>query len=471
MSFIRTTLCASALILSAQAVFAETTLDQTNQKDISLTIYQNGLGFVKDQRTTFLKEGPQTLAFEDISAKLIPDSLLISGSGFSIVQRRFAFDLLSPQILLEKSIGKNASFRRLNPVTGKDELIKAKILSNQGSLIIERDGQIEIGQPGRLVLDSLPEGLRPKPALLADLYAQNSGDIDLALAYLTNGLKWHTSYSAEISEDGKSIALRSWANLTNTSGVNYKNVDLNVAAGRINRRSPNQRPVQMMAKAAPRAMSMAMDSAAESTARAPHSVGGVYIYKLPSRVDLNNKETKQVALMKPQTFKSKRILTKRFGPVYNAFHEQPVSPVHPNIELSFTNSSGQPLPEGITRLYQKDTTGHLQFVGEDRLKLTPNNITAKLNPAQSSDVTLLRTQTDFKVTGKHHFQAAYKIVFKNAKKTEERVRITEIFTGEWQLEKSSHEPIAKSGKSTVWELDIPAGGEKILNYRVDVKTR
>lgn len=469
MSHLRTSVFLASTLLISTSVGAETALDRHHQKDLGLTIYQNGLGFVRDQRQISLKKGEQDIAFEDVSAQLVPDSLLIAGDGFSIKERSFAFDLLTPAMLLEKSVGQTVTFRKSNPVTGKDELIKAKVLSNQGTLIIERDGKIEVGAPGSLVLEELPEGLRAKPSMMAKLDVKETGNLDLALGYLTNGLNWHASYSVEVAEDGKSLSMKSWANLTNTSGVDYKNARLNLAAGTINRKVA-PRPQMMLAKgSAPRAM--AMDSVAETTASLPQALGGIHLYQLPASVDLDQKETKQVALAKPVTFKSKRVLVKRFGPVYNAMRYQSDTPVHPDIELSFTNITGQPLPNGLARLYRKDAAGVLQFVGEDQLDQTPKGQNAKLYPGQSFDVTMVRSQTDYNVIGKHAFAAEYKLVIKNAKKTKETVRVEETFPGEWNLEKTSHKIAKTEGQIATWMIDVPAGGETVLTYRVSVKTR
>ncbi|WP_028879598.1 DUF4139 domain-containing protein [Terasakiella pusilla] len=469
MTHIRPGLFFAATLLASTSALSETALDQSHQKDLGLTIYQNGLGFVRDQRAVKLDKGVQDIAFEDISAQLIPDSLLISGNNFAIKERRFAFDLLTPSVLVEKSLGKTVTFRKTNPVTGKDELIQAKILSNQGSLIIERDGKIEVGQPGNLVLDQLPAGLRAKPSMMAEIEVLKKGDLDLALGYLTSGLNWHASYSVEVAPDGKSLSMKSWANLTNTSGVDYQNATLNLAAGSINRQAAPR--VQMMqAKGAVQSMAM-MDSVPETMAMAPQSLGGIHLYQLPNKVNLAQKETKQVALSKPVTFKSERVLVKRFGPVYGALNHQSETPVHPDIELSFENTTGQPLPNGLARLYRKDNQGNLQFIGEDNLNQTPKNAVAKLHPGQSFDVTLKRTQTDFDVDGKDRFNAAYEIVIKNAKANAETVRIEETFPGEWKLEKSSHKLSESQGQRAIWEIDVPANGETKLTYRINVQTR
>ncbi|SCA57021.1 conserved exported hypothetical protein [Candidatus Terasakiella magnetica] len=462
-----------ALILGALGLFsftaqAENTLNATHQQQLSLTLYQNGLGFVRDTRRTDLSKGQNDLAFEDVSTQLIPDSLLINTKGIEVLERRFAFDLLTPQALLDKAVGKTVSFRKFNSVTGKDDIISAKILSTKNGVIVERDGQIQVGQPGQLMLEKLPQGLRAKPALLASLNAPKKASFELGLAYLSNGLKWHSSYSAELSPDGKSVNLRSWANLTNTSGTDYKNATLSLAAGQINKKTVRKN-VQMMARSAPQTM-MAMDSAPERTASPPQALGGLHLYSLPHKVDLAHKETKQVQLMAPMSFKSKRVLVRQFGPSYNAISHQ-VLAVHPNIEVSFTNASNAPLPTGIVRLYRKDQAGELQFVGEDRLKATPKGNEAKLHPGQSFDVTLKRSQTEFEFNGKHSFEAAYKVVIKNAKDTAETMRVSEAFPGQWKIEKSSHKTTRRENNRAIWEINVPANGQKTLSYEVNVRTR
>jgi hypothetical protein len=473
MPFIRRLLCTSALFMALSFnANADLTLDSSQQKSLSLTIYQNGLGFVRDQRAAKLAKGVNLIAFEDVSSELIPDSLLVTGTGFRINERRFAFDLLNAQVLLEKSVGKTVSFLRMNPVTGNEERFQAKILSAQNPIIIERDGHVEVAGDARLVLDKLPEGLRPRPALLAELETGIEIQTDLSLAYLSNGLGWNTSYSAELNETGTSISLRSWANLTNTSGVDYKNVELSLAAGSVNRRVQPS-PQMVMAKGAPRTLTMAMDSVQESMAEPAQALGGMHLYNMPKLLNLNDRETKQVALMPEASLKSKRILVTRFNPVYGAFHQQAQSPLHPDIELSFTNDSGQPLPDGLVRLYREHSDGKLYFIGEDQLTQTPMNSEAKLHPGKSFDVTVLRTQTDFKTEGleKNTYEAAYTVLLKNAKPIPETVRLEETFPGQWELRQSSIKPTTSEGKFANWEILIPANGEISLNYRVLVHTR
>ncbi|WP_135081104.1 DUF4139 domain-containing protein [Terasakiella sp. SH-1] len=458
-----------AACLFVTAAQAESPLDPPHQKELSLTLYQNGLGFVQDRRQVRLGTGSQTLAFAKISPQLLPDSLLIFGTGFNVMERRFAFDLLTPQALLEKSVGKTVSFRRFNSVTGKDDIIRAKILSAQGQVILERDGKIEVGLPGQLMIDKLPEGLRPHPTLLATLNSTEKQQADLALAYLSNGLKWHTSYSAVLDPKKDKLQLNAWANLTNNTAVSYEKADITLAAGQVNKQSL-RKDVPMMARAAqPQAM-MAMDSVMERTAKPAQALGGLHLFKLPVKTTLHSQETKQVQLLPVQNFTTQRILTQKFGPTYRALAGK-TKAHHPHIKIRFQNNSAHPLPSGIVRLYRQDTEGQLHFIGEDRLGDTPKGTKAALHPSQSFDVTLKRAQTDFELHGKHSFEAAYKVTIKNAKNVKETVEITESIPGEWSLENSSHKPKSRENNQAVWAIDVPAQSEQVLTYRLKVRTR
>jgi hypothetical protein len=140
------------------------------------------------------------------------------------------------------------------------------------------------------------------------------------------------------------------------------------------------------------------------------------------------------------------------------------------VEIRFNNSVEAPLPDGVVRLYRRDQAGQLQFVGEDTLARTPRGGEAILHPGESFDVTLKRTQTDFERAGEHSFEAAYQVVIKNARDTDETVRVEEAFPGQWDLEDSSHKAERENNRA-VWKVNVAAGKSQTLTYRVKVRLR
>jgi hypothetical protein len=134
---------------------------------------------------------------------------------------------------------------------------------------------------------------------------------------------------------------------------------------------------------------------------------------------------------------------------------------------------GMPLPKGVIRVYKKDSNDNAQFVGEDRIEHTPKNETVRLKLGEAFDVTADKKQTDFRklpkpMKGSNAFESAYEIVLKNAKKEPVSVSVQEPIPGEWRIINSSHPATKAASNTAVWKIEVPAEGETILNYRVQV---
>ena len=113
---------AAAALFATQAAFAETPVGADKQSAIAVTIYNNDLALVRDSRTVTLTQGENDVAFIEVSAGIRPETALLTGRGtpLDIVEQNFDFDLLTPQKLLEKSVGQTIRVVRTNPETGVD---------------------------------------------------------------------------------------------------------------------------------------------------------------------------------------------------------------------------------------------------------------------------------------------------------------------------------------------------------------
>src|SRR5688572_3859974 len=119
---IRALLAVSAAALAVQPVVAQDPADPdaTAQGDVSVTIYNNGLGLVQDVRQLDIGAGRSTIAFPDVSAQIRPETLSFAAEGTGIVEQNFDFDLLTPTKLMEKAIGQTVTLLRTNPATGQE---------------------------------------------------------------------------------------------------------------------------------------------------------------------------------------------------------------------------------------------------------------------------------------------------------------------------------------------------------------
>ncbi|MFA6121139.1 MAG: DUF4139 domain-containing protein [Sideroxydans sp.] len=447
-----------------------------DQQAVAVTIYNGDLALVKDQRKVKLQNGLNSLALRDVSAQIRPETALlrsISHAGsFSTLEQNFDFDLLTPEKLLEKYVGKNVLVVKTHPTTGAETSEQATVLSANNGVVLKIGNRIETGIPGRIVYADVPANLRDRPTLVTQLNNKTAAEQTLELSYLTGGLDWKADYVAELSPKEDSLDLSGWVTLTNTSGATYNNAKLQLVAGDVNRVQQYRQP---MVKAM-RAEVMMADAAAPM---AEESLLEYHLYSLDRPTTIAENQTKQVALLSASGVPArKELLLRGADYYYSSSYGDLGQKMKVSVFVEFDNKEaakmGMPLPKGTMRVYKKDSQGNAQFVGEDHIDHTPKNETIRLKLGEAFDVTADKKQTDFKTLprpskGNSAFETAYEIVLKNAKKERVTVTVQEPIPGEWKLMSESHTSTKAASNTAVWKIDIPAEGKTTLTYRVQVK--
>ena len=470
------TLVASAIGMAhAQTEEQRSTL--ADQQEVAVTIYNENLALVKDQRKVQLKRGATNLAFRDVSARMRPETALLRSTSapgsVSVLEQNFDFDLLTPQKLLEKYVGRSVNIIRTNVATGQETTEQAQVLSANSGVVLKIGNRIETGIPGRIVYNDVPANLRDRPTLVMALDNTGAPQQDLELSYLTGGLAWKADYVVELNPAEDKLDISGWVTLTNTSGATYRNAKLQLVAGDVNQVAPAfQSGVRAMAMA-PAPMERRKSDMVEE------SLFEYHLYTLTRPTTIAENQTKQVSLLSASGVPvRKELLLLGSNYYYQSSHGDLGQKIKVGVYVEFDNKEashlGMPLPKGIIRVYKKDKSGNAQFIGEDRVDHTHKNETVRLKLGDAFDVTADKTQTDFKKlsgSGKFNyvFESAYEIVLKNAKKEPVVVTVREPMPGDWQVLSSSL-PHAKGASNTaVWKVTVPAEGNTKLVYRSLVK--
>jgi hypothetical protein len=459
-------------ITFAHADEVRSTLD--DQRHVAVTIYSQDLALVKDQRSVQLPTGIHHLAVRDVSAQIRPEtaSLRSLNGSLSVMEQNFDFDLLTPQKLLEKYIGKIVSIISINPATGVETREKAQVLSANNGVVLKIGDRIETGMPGRIVYPDVPANLRDRPTLVVQLNNKSSTKQDVELSYLTGGLGWKADYVAELNSSDDKLDLSGWVTLSNTSGTSYRDAKLQLVAGDVNRVQEHYRTaVKSMAR-------MEMLDMAAPAPMAEESLLEYHLYTLDRPTTIAENQTKQVALLSAKNVPvRKELLLRGAEYYYQSSYGDLGQKMKVGVFVEFDNKEnaqlGMPLPKGVIRVYKKDSNDNAQFVGEDRIEHTPKNETVRLKLGEAFDVTADKKQTDFRklpkpMKGSNAFESAYEIVLKNAKKEPVSVSVQEPIPGEWRIINSSHPATKAASNTAVWKIEVPAEGETILNYRVQV---
>jgi hypothetical protein len=471
--------CCLAAAFASPAFTAE--LDETrstlqDQQEVAVTIYNENLALVKDQRKIKLKSGLNSLALRDVSAQIRPETALLRSltapGSFSVLEQNFDFDLLTPQKLLEKYVGKPVGVIRTNSATGAETTEQAQVLSANGGVVLKIGDRIETGIPGRIVYNDVPANLRDRPTLVVQLQNKGATEQSVELSYLTGGLGWKADYVAELNAADDKLDLSGWVTLTNTSGTSYQNAKLQLVAGDVNR-------VQEATPLAKGRMELRSDVMAANAPMSEQSLLEYHLYTLDRQTTVAENQTKQVALLSTSGVPvRKELLLRGADYYYQSSYGDLGQKMKVSVFIEFDNREasklGMPLPKGIMRVYKKDNVGNAQFVGEDQIDHTPKNETVRLKLGEAFDVTADKKQTDFKKLpnpekGNSVFESAYEVVLKNAKKEPVTVTVQEPIPADWKILKENYPSKKAASNTAVWNIDVPAEGKTTLTYRVRVK--
>lgn len=447
-----------AVLSCSLPAFAEQT-DLSDQKNISVTVYNQNLALVKDVRTVKLRSGSLDLRFKDVASNIDPTSVsfksLSDPKAFSILEQNYEYDLITPERLMEKYLNKEVDLLQPSGIQ------RATLLSSNEGYVYKIGERIHLQPPGQVILPKLPENLVSRPTLVWTLDNRKAMDHTVEASYLTGGLEWSVNYVLLADKDDRQVDLTGWVTLNNNSGAEYRNADLTLVAGDVHR-AQRQSPLPMAAKTR-------MDSSSgggfqEAPLFEYHS------YHLARPATLKDRQIKQLTLLDAKGVP----VVKRFFfqpnsyPVWYQSSERQKAKV--SVSLEFPNSKaanlGMPLPKGLMRVYQADASNQLQFVGEDAIDHTPRDERVRIKLGEAFDLVGERWQTNFKRLGEHSSEASYKISLRNHKNVPVTVNAVEKLGGDWDIVEKSQDFTKTDSNTVEFKVDLPSGQERTLSYTV-----
>ena len=80
-----------------------------DRREVTITVYNQNFGLVREVRDFRLGRGRIALEFGDVASQIQPETVHIralGGDALSILEQNYRYDLLSPQKLLEKYVAR-----------------------------------------------------------------------------------------------------------------------------------------------------------------------------------------------------------------------------------------------------------------------------------------------------------------------------------------------------------------------------
>jgi hypothetical protein len=360
---------------------------------------------------------------------------------------------------MQKAVGETITLVRTNPATGSESRERARVLAANGGVVLQIGERIEVlrddGLPVRVIFDRVPENLRARPTLSVTVESERGGRRPVTLTYLTPGLGWQADYVALFDESAGRMDVQGWITLTNNSGTPYNNADVLLVAG-----DPNE--------GGRRSRGGGMRSAGTESADRER-LGDFYLYPLPERTTVANRQTKQVSFLDVANTPAARAYEYR-----NPWLGTQDQPQSANTVLRFSSSReqglGDALPAGTVRVYQRDARGNPQFVGESRIGHTPMGSSLGLTTGQAFDVKVQPVVERRERVSSGRWRTTMRYTLTNARP--DAVTVDLLQSGLWGDTRIAEESLPserRSADEALWRVPVPANGEATVTATFDTR--
>ncbi|MEN9856315.1 MAG: hypothetical protein RLZZ157_1441 [Pseudomonadota bacterium] len=483
--------CVAAALLSLAFAQAPVAAPASAQGDVAVTLY-NGVALVQDVRQMSLPRGKSRQEFPDVSAKIRPETVTLSGQGFGIVEQNFDYDLLSPSALMEKAVGQQVTLLRTNTATGAEARERALVLAANGGVVLKIGDRIEVlrddGLPVRVIFDAIPPNLRARPTLSVTLDAKSAGPRPVTLSYLTPGMGWKSDYVALFDEAAGKIDVQGWITLTNNTGTTFTNARAVLVAGDVAQ-------VEQMSylRGGGGRYNPPLGNQAGTEDRGGEALGDLRAYPIAGRTTIANAQAKQVSFLNAAGVPARKGYEYSNRWLGSSEEAQSVSSI-----LRFSNARsggiGAALPAGVVRVYMRDSRGQAQFIGEREIPHTPGGsllalrmgdaFDVKVQPIMESRVKLTTEEWDLnarwritdpdgkvyeatKETPRTVYQTQMRYIVTNARSIPVTVDVAQrglaqMWVGDSRVPKESITGVQQDADTRRWEVPVPANGKTEL---------
>ena len=433
--------------------------------EVSVTVYNQDLGLVKDVRELEFQKGKSVIKFTDVAAQIDPTSVhfkpVEASDKVAILEQNYQYDLVSSSKILEKYIDKEIEiFTKGEGTSGQEKSYKGILLSYSGENLTlkEPEGAIRIvrlNEVRDMYFPSLPEGLITKPTLVWLLDSQVSGKRKAEVSYLTSGINWHAEYVAVVDQPDQNLELAGWVSIDNRSGATYEEAKVKLIAGEVHRVREVLIPPRL-------AKGEVMEMAAGAPQFEEKPFFEYHLYTLLRPATIKDNEIKQVSLFPTTDVKVKKIFT------YDGAREEKSVKVEVEFKNSQAEGMGMPLPKGKIRVYKADVDKSLEFVGEDLIDHTPKDEKVRVFLGNAFDIVGERKRIDFKQISKDVTEESYEIKLRNHKEEAAEVVVVEhlYYYANWEIIESNFKYEKKDAGTIEFKIPLGKDEEKIINYTV-----
>lgn len=454
----------SRALLVAGAAFLATANEAMAQSGI--TVYNDGRVLVRRTLPVAVPKGTSTQRIE--LGPVDPSSLVSLDQG--VIINRALFDAAEDEnAVLRRLVGKKLTVER-GRQGGGVETFQVTLLGVDPARFLMPDGTVSFGNPGGALRYPADAVSTTQAATLT--LTSSSGRKDLPLGWFTDGAQWMASYDVILGAKEARVA---GSAVISSQTFTATDAEIQLLAGSVSRAGPPQAAYERRGPVAMKAM-----AAPAPQAPAEEGAGGFHLYTLPGKATILPGSTTTIALFDPaSTAYEKRLVVRGQLPWYGYVPQQQDEETVP-VEMTYilkrplkTPFGDKPLPGGTARIYNPDSDGRLQLVGEASFGHSAAGEDVSLYAGNSFDLTAKRVQTEYTTVPEKKGNVTrtiatlgFKVTIRNGSDSTQSVDVREERGGEWSVTASSVPAEKVSSSVTRFKVTVPAKGEVVLTYTI-----
>jgi hypothetical protein len=402
---------------------------------------------------------------------LDPATLFSSDTSVSVVSATVRYPTAKNDALA-RAVGQTLSF-----VRSVGDTVKATVVRVDPPQYRLPDGRLLLEQPGEPLFPS--DLVRTAPEALVVLDAGRARP-RTDIAYVAQGVTWEALYQVILT--GARAQVTGTATVTSQS-IRADSADVQLVAGAI-QRTRNKAVEEGAPAYYMRGQAQArLADAAETT---EESVGETHVYQLPGRLAIEPNVPVTTALFPRSSAPVTQELIVPGVLPWRGWMPQNPEPNRAPVQVWYTIKRAaktpfgdRPLPAGTVQLYQADSSGRVQLIGEASNDHTAPGRDLRVQSGDAFDITAERVQTDWNqeqlppvrrgMPNRQRVTAAYRVTIANAKADAVNVDVREAHFGSWKIVESSVPAEKLSSTESRFRVSVPAGGEATLTYTVQIE--
>ncbi|GAB1468472.1 DUF4139 domain-containing protein [Candidatus Cloacimonadota bacterium] len=418
-----------------------------------ITIYNDDLSLVRSRFELNLENGRQEYNFDDITSRIKPASVIVTGGGIRVAEQNYEYDLAGKYQIMAKYLDREvmAIMKDQSKLRGVLKFFDGGstgiIEYGTNRLLVVADSEVQWIQ-----LAELPANFYTKPTLHWSLIAPKKGVYPVQMTYLSGGFSWDVTYNTVWDE--KNLQLNSWVTINNRSGKAFNDVTLKLIAGDVNQVQDSYYKNTASSGRGMLSESSMYDAAPSFEEKAFHDF---HMYTLDQKVTFANNQTKQLELYPPMPVKAR---SEYEYPTYSAGVKSMIK-----FKNTAENGAGKALPKGTIKVYKQDTDGNLEFIGEDSIAHTSKNEEVAINTGIAFDLVASTRVKDQKQVSTRVSERVIQVTLKNNSDAAKTINVIHQLATSTRIIDSDQKYTADKNDKVTFTLEIAPNKELIYSFK------